>query len=91
MGSTRYIHERLVAQRDNGTAVLIISEDLDEIMTICDRVLVMYEGTIIGSADPRVNTREEIGMLMAGVRSGPPPTASPIAGPGAGEPGTASA
>ncbi len=76
VGATRYIHERLVAQRDSGTAVLIISEDLDEIMTICDRVLVMYEGTIIGSADPRINTREEIGMLMAGVSGTPavPPT-----------------
>ena len=86
VGATRYIHERLVVQRDNGTAVLIISEDLDEIMTICDRVLVMYEGTIIGSADPRVNTREEIGMLMAGVGSAIPPAAPPLAG----EPATAS-
>ena len=51
-----------------GTAVLIISEDLDEVMTVSDRVLVMYEGTIIGSADPRTATREEIGMMMAGVR-----------------------
>ena len=46
---------------------MIVSEDLDEIMTICDRVLVMYEGTIIGDADPRVDTREAIGMMMAGV------------------------
>ena len=84
VGATRYIHERLVAQRDNGTAVLIVSEDLDEIMTICDRVLVMYEGKIIGAADPRVNTREEIGMLMAGV-SGTPVVPTPP-----GEPATAS-
>ncbi len=84
VGATRYIHERLVVQRDNGTAVLIISEDLDEIMTICDRVLVMYEGTIIGMADPRFNTREEIGMLMAGVRSGgPPPSPSTVGEPAA--------
>ena len=69
MAATRYIHERLVAQRDSGTAILVISEDLDEIMTICDRVLVMYEGRIIGSADPRVSSREEIGMMMAGVQS----------------------
>jgi ABC-type uncharacterized transport system ATPase subunit len=67
VGATRYIHERLVAQRDSGTAVLVISEDLDEIMTICDRVLVMYAGTIIGSADPRTSTREAIGLMMAGV------------------------
>jgi simple sugar transport system ATP-binding protein len=72
VAATRYIHERLVDQRDSGTAVLVISEDLDEIMNICDRVLVMYEGAIIGSADPRVNSREEIGMMMAGVGSGAP-------------------
>jgi len=90
VASTRYIHERLVAQRDSGTAVMVISEDLDEIMTICDRVLVMYEGTIIGSADPRVDTREEIGMMMAGVRSqdssighdGAPPAAADSAAGG---------
>ena len=79
VGATRYIHERLVAQRDNGTAVLIISEDLDEIMTICDRVLVMYEGKIIGSADPRVDTREDIGMMMAGVGfAGPAGDGGPV-------------
>ena len=69
VGATHYIHERLIAQRDSGTACLIVSEDLDEIMTICDRVLVMYEGQIIGSADPRVNSREDIGMMMAGIGS----------------------
>jgi len=76
VGATTYIHERLVADRDAGTAILIISEDLDEIMTICDRVLVMYEGKIIGSADPRLNSREEIGMLMAGVESATPAVAA---------------
>ncbi len=68
VSASLYIHERLVAQRDSGTATVIISEDLDEVMTIADRVLVMYEGMIIGSADPRTATREEIGMMMAGVR-----------------------
>ena len=82
VGATHYIHERLVVQRDSGTAVLVISEDLDEIMTICDRVLVMYEGTIIGSADPRFNSREEIGMMMAGVRSGAPTADGEVALPG---------
>jgi simple sugar transport system ATP-binding protein len=72
VGATLYIHERLADQRDHGTAVLIVSEDLDEIMTICDRVLVMYEGQIIGSADPRVNSREDIGLMMAGVGSARP-------------------
>lgn len=67
VGSARYIHERIVEQRDAGTAVLIISEDLDEVMSISDRILVMYEGRIIGSADPRTSTREAIGLMMAGV------------------------
>ena len=69
VGSAQYIHQRLVEQRDSGTAVLIISEDLDEVMTISDRIVVMYEGRIIGSADPRTSTREAIGLLMAGIAS----------------------
>jgi ABC-type uncharacterized transport system ATPase subunit len=68
VSASRYIHERLIAQRDSGTAVLIISYDLDEILALSDRVLVMYEGAIIGSADPRTASREEIGMMMAGIR-----------------------
>ena len=68
VAASLYIHQRLVAQRDSGTATVIISEDLDEVMTISDRILVMYEGVIIGSADPRSASREEIGMMMAGVR-----------------------
>ena len=67
VGSAQYIHERLIEQRDSGTAVLIISEDLDEVMAISDRVLVMYEGSVIGSADPHTSTREAIGLMMAGV------------------------
>ena len=59
-----------MTQRDSGTAVVIISYDLDEILTLSDRVLVMYEGAIIGSADPRTASREEIGMMMAGIRPG---------------------
>ena len=69
VGSAQYIHERLVDQRNAGTAVLVISEDLDEVMTISDRIVVMYEGRIIGSADPRTSTREAIGLMMAGVAS----------------------
>ena len=65
-----YIHGRLREQRRQGTAVLIISEDLDEVMSLADRVLVMYEGTIIGEADPRASTRAEIGLTTAGVRPG---------------------
>ena len=62
-----YIHERLIRQRADGTAVLVISEDLDEVMAISDRILVIYEGAIISEADPRTTSREEIGLMMAGV------------------------
>jgi len=69
VSAAQYIHRRLVEQRDAGTAVLIISEDLDEVMSISDRILVMYEGRIIGSADPRTSTREAIGLMMAGIEA----------------------
>jgi len=63
----RYIHDRLREQARSGIAVLVISEDLDEIMSISDRILVMYEGRIIGEASPAATTREAIGLMMAGV------------------------
>jgi simple sugar transport system ATP-binding protein len=69
VGAARYIHERLLRSRDEGTAVLVISEDLDEVLSISDRVLVMYEGAIIAEADPRHSTREALGLMMAGVGS----------------------
>ena len=66
VGAAQYIHDRLLAQRDRGTAILIISEDLDEVLSISDRVLVMYEGEIIAEADPRTSTREALGLMMGG-------------------------
>jgi simple sugar transport system ATP-binding protein len=69
IGAAHYIHERLMEQRDAGTAILVISEDLDEILTLSDRVLVMYEGEIIAEARPRDSTREALGLMMAGVRT----------------------
>ena len=69
VGAAHYIHERLMEQRDAGTAILIVSEDLDEVLTISDRVLVMFEGEIIAEAKPRESTREALGLMMAGVRS----------------------
>ena len=70
VAAAQYIHARLREQRRQGTAVLIVSEDLDEVMSLADRVLVMYEGAIIGEADPRTSTRAEIGLMMAGVQPG---------------------
>jgi len=66
MASAQYIHQRLLRQRDAGTAVVVISEDLDELMTISDRLVVMYEGRIAGEVDPRTATREAVGLMMAG-------------------------
>jgi ABC-type uncharacterized transport system ATPase subunit len=59
--------ERPVGGRAGGTAILMISEDLDEIFGLSDRIVVMYEGKIIGTVDPATATREEVGLMMAGV------------------------
>jgi simple sugar transport system ATP-binding protein len=72
VGAAEYIHRRLIEQRASGTAVLIVSEDLDEVMSLSDRILVMYEGAIIGEVDPRRTPRETLGLMMAGVRSDVP-------------------
>ncbi len=67
VSASAYVHERLIRQRDAGTAVLVISEDLEELMSICDRLLVMYAGTVTSDVDPRTTSREAIGLMMAGV------------------------
>jgi simple sugar transport system ATP-binding protein len=79
VSASAYIHERIIRQRDAGTAVLLISEDLEELMSISDRILVMYEGAVTNEVDPRTTTRESIGLMMAGV-SGPPKPSAPIPG-----------
>jgi simple sugar transport system ATP-binding protein len=68
VGAAEYIHSRLLEQRARGRAILIVSEDLDEATVLSDRVLVMYEGEIIGEVDPKQATRETLGLMMAGVR-----------------------
>jgi simple sugar transport system ATP-binding protein len=68
IGAAEYIHERLVAQREQGTAILVISEDLDEVFGLSDRIAVMYEGQVMGIVDPATATREEVGLMMAGVQ-----------------------
>ena len=77
----QYIHDRLRDQRARGTAVLIISEDLDEVLSLADRILVMYEGAIIGESAPGAGTRETIGLMMAGVRPGASRDDAPHGGP----------
>lgn len=66
VGAIEYIHKRLVEQRDNGKAVLLMSFELDEVMNVSDRIAVMYEGKIVGIVDPNEVTEGELGLLMAG-------------------------
>ncbi|MDH5372473.1 MAG: ABC transporter ATP-binding protein [Acidimicrobiia bacterium] len=68
IGAAEYIHTRLVQQRAEDTAILMVSEDLDEVFALSDRIAVIYEGEIIGIVDPETATREQIGLMMAGVR-----------------------
>ena len=68
VGAIEYIHKQLVAQRDAGKAVLLISLELDEVMDVPDRILVMYEGEIVGELDPKTTTQEELGLYMAGAK-----------------------
>jgi general nucleoside transport system ATP-binding protein len=66
VGSIQYIHEQIVAKRDEGVAVLLVSTELDEILALADRIAVMYQGRIVGILDGKDATRERIGLLMAG-------------------------
>ena len=68
VGAIEYIHGQLVAQRDAGKAVLLVSLELSEVMSLSDRILVMYEGEIVGEFDPKTVTRKELGMYMAGAK-----------------------
>ncbi len=66
VGSIEFIHERIVAERDEGKAVLLISTELDEVLALADRIAVMYRGKIVGIVDANVS-RETLGKMMAGV------------------------
>jgi len=67
VGSIEFIHGRIVEARDKGAAVLLISAELDEIMSLSDRIAVMYKGHILETLDAKTATREQLGLLMAGV------------------------
>lgn len=75
IGATEYVHARLLEQRAQGTATLLISEDLDEILALSDRILVIYEGQIMGEVLRAEATAERLGLMMAGVREEPEPAA----------------
>jgi general nucleoside transport system ATP-binding protein len=64
IGAIEFIHRKLVALRDAGCAVLLVSAELEEVTTLSDRLLVIHEGRIVGDVDPKVATIEEIGLLM---------------------------
>ncbi|MEY4321971.1 MAG: hypothetical protein RL167_699, partial [Actinomycetota bacterium] len=66
VGSIEFIHERIVAERDEGKAVVLISTELDEVLALADRIAVMYRGQIVGVVDPSVS-RETLGKMMAGI------------------------
>ena len=73
VGAIEYIHSQLVAQRDKGKAVLLVSLELDEVMDVSDRILVMYEGELVGQLDPKTVSVEELGLYMAGAKRDPVP------------------
>ena len=68
VGAIEYIHSQLVAERDQGKAILLVSLELDEVMSLSDRILVMYEGEIVGELDPKQTTVQEMGLYMAGAK-----------------------
>lgn len=68
VGAIEYIHKQLIADRDAGKAILLVSLELDEVMNLSDRILVMYEGEIVGELDPKKTTVEELGLYMSGAK-----------------------
>ena len=68
VGAIEFIHKQLVEQRDRGKAILLVSLELEEVMSLSDRILVMYEGEIVGELDPAKTTAQELGLYMAGAK-----------------------
>lgn len=68
VGAIEYIHNRIMEVRNNGKAVLLVSFELEEVMKLSDRILVMFEGEIVGELDPKTTTLQELGLYMAGAK-----------------------
>lgn len=68
VGAIEFVHKQLIAQRDAGKAVLLVSLELDEVLDVPDRILVMYEGEIVGEFDPKTTNQEELGLYMSGAK-----------------------
>ena len=66
VGAIEYIHKKLIEERDSGKAVILISLELSEVMNVSDRILVIYEGEIVGQADPKHVSQQELGLFMSG-------------------------
>jgi general nucleoside transport system ATP-binding protein len=69
IGAIEFIHKRLIAMRDAGKAILLVSVELDEIRALADRILVMFDGRIVGIRGPEA-TENDLGLLMAGIEDG---------------------
>ncbi|NLD25835.1 MAG: heme ABC transporter ATP-binding protein, partial [Acholeplasmataceae bacterium] len=70
VGAIEYIHRQLVSERDKGKAILMISLELDEVLSLSDRILVMFEGRIVAELDPKSTTDQELGLYMTGGKEG---------------------
>ena len=68
VGAIEYIHRQILEQRDKGKAVLLVSLEIDEVMNLSDRILVMYEGEIVADVNPKDVTVQELGLYMAGTK-----------------------
>ena len=67
IGAIEFIHKQIVALRDEGKAVLLVSVELEEILALSDRIVVMFDGVIQGERMPKETNEQELGMLMAGI------------------------
>jgi general nucleoside transport system ATP-binding protein len=81
VGSVEFIHKQTIAKRDAGTAVLLVSAELDEVLELSDRIAVMYRGRIVSIVDGPTTSREEVGLMMATGRAEPGPKPQAPAGP----------
>ncbi|PSQ05528.1 heme ABC transporter ATP-binding protein [Halobacteriales archaeon QS_6_71_20] len=86
IGSTEFIHDRLVGLRDEGHAVLLVSSKLDEVRSLSDRLAVMYRGRVVAVVDPEAVTEEQLGLLMAGETPADLPRAGRVVGGDGGTP-----
>ncbi len=68
IGACAFVHEKIIEERDRGTAILLISTDLEEVRSLSDRLLVLFKGQIVGEVDPATAKVEDIGLLMAGIQ-----------------------